>query len=100
MKNFLSQSAAVQMRIDFGCGDTGVSEHLLHRAQISAILHEVGSEGMAKCMGTDGLADARFFYLTSDDIEYSHPAQFFASQIQKNIVFVSGGYDLVIADIS
>jgi len=40
------QSTALHMRVDFGGGNVGVPEHLLHAAQIGTAVDEVAGEGM------------------------------------------------------
>lgn len=57
MKFFVDalQSVLIDMGVDLGCGDIGMAEHHLHRAQVGAMAEEVGGKRMADHVRRDFL---------------------------------------------
>ena len=47
----LPQKFTVQVCIDFGSGDAGMSQHFLYGPEIGAPFHEVGGKGMTERVG-------------------------------------------------
>src|SRR4029079_18378206 len=52
----LAQALSRQVRVDLGGADVRVTEHRLHRAQIGAVLEEVGGEGVTELVRGDAAA--------------------------------------------
>lgn len=44
LQDVAAQVFAIQVRIDLGRGNAGVTQHLLHRAQVGTSLHQVRCE--------------------------------------------------------
>jgi hypothetical protein len=57
-----------QMGVDLRGTNISVTQHLLHRTEIRAVLQQMGGEGMAEGMGGDLLMDTRFFGVSFDDL--------------------------------
>lgn len=53
----LLQTLVCEVRIDLRCGDTRVTEHLLHRADIGTVFEELGGERMPERVGGHLLHD-------------------------------------------
>ena len=47
-QNFFTQASAVDVDVDFGGGDTFVSEHLLNGAQVGTPFEQVGGKRVAQ----------------------------------------------------
>ena len=78
------------MRIYLRCGNAFRSQHLLHRAEVSASFHQVGRKGMAKSMGRNIFGNACFSDEVFNDQENHHPGEPFAAAIEKQDIFFSG----------
>ena len=61
------------MGIDFGRGNGFMSEHFLHRPQISSAFNQMGSKGVPEGMRTDLLFYSSANRKFPDDMEYHDP---------------------------
>lgn len=58
----VAQELLAEVGVDLGGGDFLVAQHLLHGAQVGAVLHQLGGEAVTERVGRDVLTDARRLY--------------------------------------
>ena len=58
----------IDMRIDLGGGDIGVTEHFLDNAQRSAVLQQMAGKGVAQGVRRHIFNNARFLGVFLDDL--------------------------------
>ena len=56
----IPELAVGHMSVDLRGGNVGVTEHYLYRADVGAVVEEVGGEAVAEDVGSDFVHNARF----------------------------------------
>ena len=72
----IAKALVEHMGIDLGGGDVGVAQHLLHGAQVGAMVQQMGGEGVAQHVR----ADPRRRYAGLDGQVLEHLAEALARQ--------------------
>src|SRR6185437_9981976 len=85
-----AQVFAVQVGVDLGRGDTLVTEHLLHGAEIGAAFDQVGRERMPEGMGRDTFGNPRLPDKVFQQEEDHHPGEPATPAVEEKDVFVTG----------
>src|SRR5699024_499619 len=88
MKLFMDlvQQGAIYVGINFGGIDGGVSQHLLHGAQVSTAFQQVCSKRMPEDMRINIFFDAGAFGRIGYDIPDAHARQRVAALAQKDFI--------------
>ena len=73
----------IDVRVDLGRGEVGVTQHLLHGAEVGATLEKVSREGVAKRVRSDPLDDSRALGGALDDSPRPHPRQGLPARIEE-----------------
>ena len=68
-----SEPAQLDPGVDLGCGDRGVSEHLLHGTKVGASRQEVSGKAMSERMGAHVSAQARRLRVALDNLPETNP---------------------------
>lgn len=79
------------MGVDLGGSDAFVSQHFLDGAQVGPAFDKVRRETVPECMRANVFLEPDTLNLFFDDEKYHHPAEFFASFVEKDKLFVAFG---------
>ncbi|KAF0187999.1 MAG: hypothetical protein FD168_2110 [Desulfobulbaceae bacterium] len=87
------KSVLVDVGVDLGGGNVGMTEHKLHGAQVGAMGKEVGGEGVAKHVRGNGLVDICYLGRLLDDLPETESGHGMAAVADKKDVAASAFED-------
>ena len=74
---------SINVGIDLGSGDVGMTQHLLNGAEISSSLQKVGCEGVAESMRGDPFLDPCLLNNLLQDLQKTHSGEGSPSGIEE-----------------